>query len=105
MVPKKLRLSREEFQKAAAGKRAVSAHFSVTARTVPEKGGIAVVISKKVAKRSVDRHLLKRRILEILRPQASPTCSFIVYARAGSPSLPFGALKEELSELYTRAIG
>lgn len=66
---------------------------------------MAAVISKKVAKKSVDRHLLKRRILEILRPQVSSSRSLIVYARAGASTLPFQALKQELTELIKRAIG
>jgi ribonuclease P protein component len=105
MPPKRLRLSREEFAAAATGRRATSAHFSVTVRKTKQTGGIAAVISKKVAKKSVDRHLLKRRILEILRPHTSPDHALIIYARAGAPALPFQALKQELSELVTRAIG
>lgn len=105
MPPKRLRLSREEFAAAATGRRATSAHFSVTIRKTQQTGGVAAVISKKVAKKSVDRHFLKRRILEILRPHTFPTLSLIVYARAGAPTLPFQALKQELSELVARAIG
>ncbi|HYF29025.1 MAG TPA: ribonuclease P protein component [Candidatus Paceibacterota bacterium] len=99
MLPKRLRLSRAEFGKAAAGTRATSAHFSVTVRRNAENGGAAAVISKKVAKKAVDRHLLKRRILEALRPEVFSDRSIIVYARAGAPTLSYAALKQELSEL------
>lgn len=99
MLPKRLRLTRAEFVKAVTGRRAVSAHFSVTARNTAQNGGVAAVISKKVAKKAVDRHRLKRQIMEALRPHTSPTRSLIVYARAGSPTLPFQELKAELDAL------
>lgn len=104
MLPRRLRLGRAEFAEAATGRRAQSAHFSVTVRKNTEKGGSAAVISKKVAKKSVDRHLLKRRILEVLRPYTNSSRSIVVFARAGSPSLPFKALKEELTALLKGAV-
>ena len=105
MMPRRLRLSRETFAKAASGRRATSAHFSVTVRNTAKEGGAAVIISKKVAKKSVDRHLLKRRALDVVRPLVSPTRSMIIYARAGSPTLSYRALKEELIQLVTEAVG
>ncbi len=64
-----------------------------------------MVISKKVAKRSVDRHLLKRRVMEILRPWCSPTHSIIVFARSGSPTLTFRELSAEIAELMASTVG
>lgn len=81
--------------------RAASAHFSLTIAPARE-GGAAAVVSKKVARRSVDRHLLKRRMLAVLRPYVSPTRSLVAYARAGSLGLPYGVLKAELESLLTR---
>lgn len=101
MLPRAKRLSRADFGTTLQGKRAVSAHFSVTAAPSPEARAAAVV-SKKVAKRSVDRHLLKRRILGAIAPHLHPGRSVIVYARAGSLALPYRALKDELSELLTK---
>lgn len=104
MIPRKLRLSRAQFAPATQGKRAISAHFSVSYRPL-EGGGCAAVVSKKVAKRSVDRHALKRRINAVLLPWCSPTRSLIVYARAGSLTLSSAQLAEELNELLGRAVG
>lgn len=98
MIPRNMRLSRAQFASATQGKRAQSAHFSVTTRRNGQ-GGLAAVISKKVAKRSVDRHLLKRRILAVLRGWHDPELSVIVFARSGSTSLSFKALSEELNAL------
>lgn len=61
------------------------------------------MVSKKVSKLSVGRHLLKRRVLSVLKAWCLPTRTVIVYARPGSQTLPYQALKEELTELLTRA--
>lgn len=105
MIPRNLRLSRAQLSPGIHGKRLESAHFSVTYRAMPGKGGCTTVISKKVAKRSVDRHLLKRRMNASLLPWCSPTRSLVVYARAGSLTLTFRELNQEISELLERAIG
>ncbi len=83
----------------------MSPHFSVTVRPRTSAGGCAAVISKKVARLSVDRHRLKRRMLAVVRPWCSPDAALVVYARPGSPGLPFPDLMEELSLLLTRAVG
>ena len=100
MLPRPKRLVRATFGTVAGGKRAISAHFSVSSlKTVDGKAG--AVVAKKVAKKSVDRHLLKRRILSVIEPLITPGRSFVVYARAGSPELSFPVLKQELTELLT----
>jgi ribonuclease P protein component len=101
MLSREKRLTRADFDAVAKGKRAISAHFSVSAAP-SSLGKAAAVVSKKVAKRSVDRHLLKRRMLAAAVPYIRPGRSFVLYARAGSPSLPFGTLKRELTELLTK---
>ncbi len=63
------------------------------------------MVSKKVSKLSVGRHLLKRRVLSVLKPWCLPTRALIVYARPGSQSIPFPALKQELEEILSRAFG
>ncbi len=60
---------------------------------------MAVVVSKKVARRAVDRHLIKRRISSILAKHPLPHLAVVVYAKAGSLSLPFPILQEELEGL------
>lgn len=101
-LPRKLRVSRTVFSASPKeAKRAQTEHFSLTT-TPSEGGGLAAVVSKKVAKRSVDRHLLKRRMLEVMRPFHKENYSLIAYARGGSPSLPFKTLKAEFEELLSR---
>ncbi len=100
MLPRAKRLTRATFGATAAGKRAVSAHFSVTTVQSPE-GRAAAVVSKKVARRSVDRHVLKRRILAVASPFVVPGRSFVVYTRAGSATLSYSLLKKELADLLS----
>ena len=63
-----------------------------------------MVVAKKVARLSVSRHLLKRRVLSIIRPWCAPDRALVLYARPGSQMLPFPALKEELTDLMARAL-
>ena len=104
MLSRPKRLSRTAFGQASTGKRAISAHFSVVVRKRPGQARGAAVVSKKVAKKSVDRHLLKRRVLAVLAPLLSEGFSVVVYARAGSPTLPFLVLSIELKALMSGAL-
>jgi ribonuclease P protein component len=101
MLPRSRRLTRATFPDTRTAYRAVSPHFSLS--WGPAKaGGAAAIVSKKVAKRSVDRHLLKRRMLAVVASYASPSRFLIAYARAGSPALSFTLVKQELTSLLAR---
>ncbi len=63
-----------------------------------------MVIGKKVAKLSVFRHLLKRRMASVIAPHCLPTRILIVYARPGAPTLDFPAIQKELGDLLVRAL-
>lgn len=98
MLPRRLRLSREDFE-AHGLRRVASPHFSLSYGPASKTGGVAVVVSKKVAKLAVMRHLLKRRILSVLRPYADPAQVLIVHTRPGATTLPFPELESELISL------
>ena len=98
-----MRLSRAHFAPTGPEKRVASPHFSLSVREA-EKGGCAVVIGKKVAKLSVSRHLLRRRVLSLLPPWYSPTRVVIVFARPGSKELDYPTLSEEINALLARAL-
>lgn len=100
MLPRPKRLDRASFGSVASGKRAATRHFSISLTPSPS-GRAAVVVSKKVAKKSVDRHLLKRRVLAVLAADLPAQYACIVYARAGSPTLSFKALAAEIQELLS----
>jgi ribonuclease P protein component len=100
MLPRPKRLDRASFGRVSTGKRHISAHFSVSVAK-DEQGRAAAVVSKKVAKRSVDRHTLKRRMLASVLPYIRPGRSFVVYARAGSLTLSYRELHAELATLLS----
>ncbi len=102
MLPRRSRLSRASFPGPRAGFRGSTAHFSAVWGPSLHGGGAAAVVSKKVARRSVDRHLLKRRMLEAMRPYALPGRFLVVYAKGGSTTLPFRAVAEELQTLLAK---
>lgn len=85
--------------------RAMSPHFSISYGPNPEKGGCGVVVSKKVEKSSVKRHLLKRRMREVLRNYCSKDQVCIIYARPGAETLSFPELSAELSSELERIRG
>ncbi len=62
------------------------------------------MVSKKVARLSVARHLLKRRMLAVMRPWCSADHSLVAYARSGAPLLPYKELASELSALLTKTL-
>lgn len=70
--------------------------------SAPISGG-AVVVSKKAAKRSVDRHLLKRRIKAVLKPWLTSGRLIIIHVRPGAMELPFAALEAELTALLRQS--
>ena len=99
MLPRTLRLSRAGFTRAGRLMRAQSAHFSISYGTSAEAAGTAVVVPKKVAKKSVDRHRLKRQMRAVLLPYSSASRVLIAYAKPGAPLLSYQDLHQELSTL------
>jgi ribonuclease P protein component len=100
MPNRRIHISRPDFTAVSSdrsAKRLISRHFSITSSN---KGiGVAVVVSKKVAKSSVERHLLKRRVREVVAPFSSDKNAIIVYARPGALLLPFSEITTEISAL------
>lgn len=101
MLPRELRLSRRTFPHTAKGKTIAGSSVSLVWGLSTTGGGCAVVVSKKVAPRSVDRHLLKRRIFSVIRPHCNQQRFLVVYAKKGSTALPFKQLSTEITQLVT----
>ncbi|MBI3572252.1 ribonuclease P protein component [Candidatus Kaiserbacteria bacterium] len=105
MFPRSQRLARSGFSSAiaASGRRASSAHFSLV---VPAGNlhGYAVVIPKKVARFSVTRHRLKRRVLSVLRALPLPP-ALIVFPKVSTLALSSEEIKAELASLLSKIIG
>jgi RNase P protein component len=98
MIPRARRLPRAGFATLARAKRLSSPHFSISIAPAP-RGGLAAVVPKKVAARSVDRHLLKRRIFSVISPYFLPHRVLVVHAKAGAAGIPFPSLRAELTAL------
>ncbi|MBI5457613.1 ribonuclease P protein component [Candidatus Kaiserbacteria bacterium] len=70
-MPKKYRLSRADWLRLPRPvQRIHGSYFSLSAVPFPPLGGprVALVVSKKIAKRAVDRNKIERRCREALRP-------------------------------------
>lgn len=65
---------------------------------------MAAVVSKAIARRSVDRHTLKRRILLAIRPYYSEERYVVVYAKKPALLLSTKELQEELASLLSRSL-
>lgn len=103
MLSRSTRLPRAGFEQMAGLRRAASPHFSISyAETAPLSGG-AVIVSKKVAKRSVERHLLKRRVKAVMKPWLTRGRVLIIHARGGASTLPFSELEAELTALLRQS--
>lgn len=101
MFPRKKRLTRRVFETALKeSSRASSAHFSAV---FPKNAaGYAVIVSKKVARLSVTRHRLKRRVREALRTLSVPLPpALILYPRASVLDMSYDELKTELMKLIS----
>jgi ribonuclease P protein component len=99
MLPKKERLSREEFnQFFSLGKR----HHSPTLQIVyapHDTLHVSVVVSKKIAKMAVTRNKIRRQIYDIVRHHRTEVQLrgvFIFFTKAGVAQMPYSALKEEI---------
>lgn len=101
MVPRRLSLPRRRFPKERTGASLRSAYLTLTYGPSPQ-GGVAVVVSKKVAKKAVDRHRIKRRLLTLTRPYARTDMFFVLYPKAQTLALPFRVLKEEVDEVFMK---
>jgi ribonuclease P protein component len=105
MPGRRIALSRRDFAATSAdrsSKRAVSPHFSITCSSLGV--GVAVIVSKKVARGAVTRHLIKRRIREVLHATPLPPCALMVYARAGTADLSYAQLQTELTPLLQKLL-
>lgn len=82
----------------AGGSRVSSAHFSVV---LPKDAkGYAVVVSKKVARLSITRHRIKRRVREALKTLNLPP-SLIVFPTSAAAKMEYEDMRSELSRLLS----
>lgn len=100
MVPKRRRLARSAFLSKTTKKR----HSDYFSLVIPaEASGYAIVISKKILKKAVDRHLLKRRTAAALRRQSATILprAGIIFPKASALTAPFGDIVSDLATLLS----
>lgn len=85
------------------GRRSHSAHFTVVVTPLPSFQA-AVVVSKKVAKKAVDRNTLKRRAYGALEAHKATTAGCIVLYKPGSLKVSRMVLKAELEALLAQSL-
>ena len=99
MLPKKKRLSREEFNRFfSLGKRTHTVHTTIVYVPHPTLHA-SVVVSKKVSTRAVVRNKVRRRIYDIVKNyerKEGVVGVFIFLTKKGVERLPYHALKEEV---------
>ncbi len=104
MFPRSLRLSRTGFEHSRKLPRTTVPHFSISYGHLPNAAGIGIIVPKKIAKSSVERHRLKRRVREIVRENIPHThlsgATLIITARIGASTLSYNELKDELSKAF-----
>ena len=99
MFPRRERLPRAMFLTTIKhGRRLSSPHFSVVVST--EAKGYAVVVPKKVARLSVTRHRIKRRVLSALRALSLPP-ALIIFPKVSAHSVSYEDTKTELKNLLS----
>jgi len=105
MLARRQRLPRKGFSVPKGARKLSSEHFLViTVTSTGAQGGCAAVVPKKIARKAVDRHRLKRRMLAVMRDWCHSHRVLIVHARAGAASIPFRAITEELGGLLSRIV-
>jgi len=102
MLPKKERLSREEFNRFfSVGKRFSAPSLQVVYVSNPTFHA-SVVVPKKVAKRAVVRNKIRRRIYDIVRRHKSVLENrgvFIFFTKTGIERKSYAQLKEDVESV------
>lgn len=106
MLPKRRRITRQNFPANPRGGAVMhSPHFSLRmtpAGATPYR--VSVVVSKKVAARSVDRHLVKRRVYEsVARSEEISPGVYVFFAKKDAHTISFRELHGEITKLLSDA--
>lgn len=109
MLPVKRRIKKESFKKEMKGTAFLYTE-DVYLRFFDRKDNLsslfAFVVPIKIKKTSVGRHLIKRRLSDIVEKalaRVKPGYSCFIFIKKDISSLPYIRLKQEVLELLTRA--
>jgi ribonuclease P protein component len=107
MLSRKNRVKREQFERLQSTSALYhSPYFSLRIKKNDSEAPFtfATVVSKKVAKTSAQRNLLKRRIKNVAEEIISPlpSTSSILFLKKDGAALSFALLKKEIENLYKK---
>ncbi len=83
----------------SAGLRLSSPHFTLVASK--EAKGYAVIVPKKVARLSVTRHRIKRRVLAALRTLPSLPPALIIFPKPSAHSVSYQDTRAEIAHMLS----
>jgi ribonuclease P protein component len=109
MLPIKRRIKKESFKKEMKG--AAFLHTEdIYLRLLDRKDNLpslfSFIIPIKIIKTSVGRHLIKRRLSDIIEKtltRVKPSYSCFIFLKKDISSLPYIKIKQEILELLTQA--
>ncbi len=101
------RLSRLDFNRLKVARRLPGVFFTLALGEVPGRSlsGFACVVSKKVARKAVDRNRIKRRIRAIFQdvvPRFSNQTVLVAYVKAGAAKATMQDLRNDMDILIRR---
>lgn len=104
-MPKKYRLTGDEM-KSLSGKRFHGRFFSLLAAPLSvDHPKFAVVVSKKVATKAVDRNKVKRRArnaLDKVRTSVSKPLALVLYAKSDAKKAEFSEIVSDIAALFSK---
>jgi ribonuclease P protein component len=111
MIPRKYRATRIDIENAIKAGITLDSPivYAKISKRAPEKTGFAIVISKKVEKTSAGRHLIKRRISDIIEKNLSKIKpdlkkTIVIFAKKSEKIPNYADLKKDLESILTKII-
>ncbi len=104
MLPKSQRLRTSDFKEFRGSSVFHTPHFLLRVKKGAASFRAAAVVSAAVAKKAVERNLLRRRVYAILErlPPPLPTLLLTVTAKKGASALSFAAIRDELAPVLQK---
>lgn len=99
MLSKSNRLTRYDVDRLKTGAKRIHGTYATMVYVPGHEQKYAVVVSKKVAKHAVDRHLLKRRVYASLRSTTLPFVTGMIILKPGALTAPYPDLTRDIIRL------
>ena len=104
MLPKEHRLTAQELKNLPqTGARVIHAPLFVAKVFESDRSACAVVVSKKVAPRAVDRNSVRRRVYHLLAAHTLRPASVVIYTKHGINTSSPKELERQLLELLQKS--